>query len=199
MKKMNTFSTTHQPLTLFLCIYQKGSCIKSRCVSVVLNQLSKKVTCQQSWALKHSVSFSSHCSIVNLRGKLPPEEFCIYIYIYVLALNRASHMLLRKEKRKSSNAFSLMILFYKDMILYVCMMHLASKLSRAAPIPSCFWFSPLSRNFCLFRLISKKSTSSPQYCSCLPGCRTNWPHSKTLQLFFTFILSTTLQSISDEK
>lgn len=141
---------------------------------------------------------------------LQPLQYCefaweasswgiLHIYIYVLVLNRASHMLLRKEKRKSSNAFSLMILFYKDMILYVCMMHLASKLSRTAPIPSCFWFSPLSRNFCLFGLISKKSTSSPQYCSCLPGWRTNWPDSKILQLFFTFILSTPLQSISDEK
>lgn len=169
--------------------------------------------CQSYWTSYQRRSLASKAELGNTQCLSPAMAvlwICVgsfllrnfaYIYIYVCLFSTGPAICCweKKEERKSSNAFSLMILFYKDMILYVCMMHLASKLSRAAPIPSCFWFSPLSQNFCLFRLISKKSTSSPQYCSCLPGCRTNWPHSKTLQLFFTFILSTTLQSISDEK
>lgn len=168
------------------------------------------------------MSFSSHCRIENLRGKFPPEEF-LYIFIYIYKCSFSIGLTICYcKKGKASNAFSLMNLLYKDTrcVFDACngtKSHLYSQLCSAqlgraqeprmhpASYPGlpllllAFWFSPLSLNFWLFRLVSKKSTSSPQHCSRLPDSRTNWSDSKTLLLFFTLILSIILQSISDEK
>lgn len=112
IKKMNTFSTTHQPLTIFPCIYQKG-CIKSCCLSVLLNQLTKRVTCQQSsWVLKLSVFLQP----LQYREFVWEASSWRILHIYIYKCLFSIGLAMRKEKRKSSNAFSLMILFCKDTV-----------------------------------------------------------------------------------